>query len=702
MNRWRIIVPAVLVGVVLGAAVVFTEGRRPPSHAPVLATLPPSATTLPCTRPIAVATRPAAPVSYLDLVRSGNPLIAATQPLELPVDVEDAAHVVLHEPVNLDAAGHLWITSPAGPAAEQVLGGSLDPPQHVLRDRVLFAHWAADDSGAWSVSLVIAGGSTGAQLVQPSGRTSLPALAYRWDRAISWQNRIAVPADSGVAVVDPQHPNVLYHAMAGVPQLVSDTRGLLAWVPAGSANLGTGLPSIARFFDNAWTNLGPAGWLPRPLQLVPLLDGSVLEIASASADDDSVRLAVIPLETTSIDERHVASLVKQLGDADPTHRQSAFDELSRYGPGVLPRLEALADGEPPETRLRLRQLLRGRAAPALAGMELLENRLSVVGRSVDGSTMLFAPAGVRVPIADGTWDTVTPAWLCLRADGRLDRPLSANLVGDQNPAAATLSAYHDEWLITDAVGVRRWDGVRFVPLVSGNEQSFTRLVGIDRRGRWVFTTPDHPEAGTLLIDPTLADPTPRLPAWAMTIDHGSVGWDDHDWPTIKRGGAWALQADHWEPLADGDIMHEAPALADTPSPATSPTTGPLLVSADGTRYSGGNDAISVATPDGRTITWNLPTLAVGTSTTPVLLRTDDGRLFLFNQPGRCVCLQPTPGRPQPFTVAATFTHDLPNGDAQRIWLDRAGRIDIVYQHNRLVVLFPAGHIPEEIQNMMGG
>ena len=298
-------------------------------------------------------------------------------------------------------------------------------------------------------------------------------------------------------------------------------------------------------------------------------------------------------------------------------------------------------------------------------------------------------------------DTVTPAWLCLRSDGRLDRPLPANLITDQTPAAPTLLAFHDEWLVTDATGVRRWNGVTFEPLVSGPERRFTQLLGVDRQGRWAFAAPHDCAAGTLLVDPTLADPTPKLPAWAMTIVNGSVGWDDHDWPTIKRGDPWALQADHWEPLPAGDVMHEGPALAGFP-PASAPATMPtLLVSADGTRYSGGNDALHVDPPDGRSITWDLPTLAAGTSTTPVLLRSADGRLFLFNQPGRCVCLQPTPGRPQPFTVAATFTRGLPNGDAQRIWLDPAGRIDIVYQHNRLVILFPSGHIPAEIQNMMG-
>ena len=37
---------------------------------------------------------------------------------------------------------------------------------------------------------------------------------------------------------------------------------------------------------------------------------------------------------------------------------------------------------------------------------------------------------------------------------------------------------------------------------------------------------------------------------------------------------------------------------------------------------------------------------------------------------------------------------------QRIWLDPAGRIDIVYDDDGLAILFPSGHIPDDIERMM--
>ena len=226
MKRTRTIV-AVAIAV---AALLTTAVLLPPRSArPVTATRL-AISTHPATTRIAT-TQPPPPLAYLDLVRADNPLIAATQPLELPVDLPDAAHVVLHEPVDLDPAGHLWITAPPGRSAEQVLASPLDPPQHVLRDRVLFAHWNADDNGVWAVSLVVAGPSS-PQLVHGAGRQPLPPHPYHWDRAVSWQNRIVVPTDRGVAVIDPQPrpPVVLYHDLPATPLLVPDVRGLLAWV----------------------------------------------------------------------------------------------------------------------------------------------------------------------------------------------------------------------------------------------------------------------------------------------------------------------------------------------------------------------------------------------------------------------------------------------------------------------------------------
>ena len=83
-----------------------------------------------------------------------------------------------------------------------------------------------------------------------------------------------------------------------------------------------------------------------------------------------------------------------------------------------------------------------------------------------------------------------------------------------------------------------------------------------------------------------------------------------------------------------------------------------------------------------------------------LLQTADGKLYLFNQPGRVLRIQPTPGRSEPFKLEATFTKGVPTvADPTRIWLDPGGRIVMVYE-DRLAVMFPQGYIPPRIQDLM--
>ena len=59
-----------------------------------------------------------------------------------------------------------------------------------------------------------------------------------------------------------------------------DWQGLLAWVPAEDGSRGS--RGAARYVDDKWVDLGPAqGWPEQILHLVPLLDGSVLQMIAA-------------------------------------------------------------------------------------------------------------------------------------------------------------------------------------------------------------------------------------------------------------------------------------------------------------------------------------------------------------------------------------------------------------------------------------
>ncbi|HSV13259.1 MAG TPA: hypothetical protein VLI90_03320, partial [Tepidisphaeraceae bacterium] len=691
--------------------------------------------TQPAMRPTMVATTsPAAKLvaTYMDAVRTANPLVPATQPLALPVDLSDAAHLIVHDAVYLDPLGHLWIARRDARPTAEALRNPADVTEHVVADAPAFVHWWIDGNGDWAAAVIARGSSNsgGWDIITLRDRAPLGAdRPFHWQRAYSWDGKFVVPSDGGVSVFEMDGPSRFvehYHALAGAPAspplTVLDAKGVLAWSPWERGQ--TGSRGASRYVDGSWSDLSPENWGERFVQLIPLLDGSVLQIiaGAGAGEDDHVSMSIAPLESTQIDQHHVEELVTALADPDDAKRHSAFDELSRYGPGLWPILEKLADDQPAEARVAIKQLLRSKTAPGLGGLTLIGDRLTVVNRQNDGSVLLFAPLGVKIGNGDSEPQVVTPAWISLRPGGRVERPLPVALVKDlRADLPCHLRAVRDDWIISDeGGGPRRFVGNGFVPLVRPDERTFTQLIGEDRRGRWVFSKPSSSEASTrasastqtsvaetLIIDPTILDPAPRLPVWTMTIQKGVVGWDGGDWPVIKRGGAWALKSDSWEPLPEQSaIITEMPALPSAHHAATQPTTAeslgrPLRVTSDGTRYYDGRTWLVTIDKSGHQTRWPLPASAVGSMDPPTLIRTADGQLFLFNQPGRVLRIAPTPEGSEPFRVEATFTKDIPNVDhPARIWLDPLGRIDIAYNANCLAVLFPSGHIPMEISQMM--
>jgi len=142
----------------------------------------------------------------------------------------------------------------------------------------------------------------------------------------------------------------------------------------------------------------------------------------------------------------------------------------------------------------------------------------------------------------------------------MERPLPAALIRDQKPDACTLFSLRDEWIVNDEAGPRRLIGNSFQPLLSPAEKRFTEMVGIGTHRRWVFRAPG---GDTLVIDPLIADPTPRLPVWTIVAKKGIAGWDAADFPAVSRSdqtGNWELQADAWKPLPPpGEVDHPATA-----------------------------------------------------------------------------------------------------------------------------------------------
>ena len=94
---------------------------------------------------------------------------------------------------------------------------------------------------------------------------------------------------------------------AAEPQVLPDARGLLAWIPWENGHPGSN--GAARFVDGEWQDLGPAaGWPQKILHLVPLLDGSVLQLIAG--DSGAVQLALMSLDKPGIDEAKVGALVE--------------------------------------------------------------------------------------------------------------------------------------------------------------------------------------------------------------------------------------------------------------------------------------------------------------------------------------------------------------------------------------------------------
>lgn len=752
--------------------------------------------------------------AYMDVVRAAYPRFPATQPLGVPLELSQAAHLVLPGPIYLGAAPRalMWITRSDAPPIEEVLKSLVDPDRDadviVTRRRVAFVHWMPDDSGIWPPFAVCALPGGKYEVVSAAyGRQPLPARAeYRWDQALSWNELVIVPSTRGVSIFR-FGPRIeeSYHELAiggsatgsAEPRFLLDGQGVVAWIPWDSGK--TGGLGAARFVPaseessatradlGAWTDLSPStGWPERIVQLVPLLDGTVLMMALDA--HGAVQLGFNTLRHANVDPKQITALVEQLDDADQAVRQKAFDQLSQYGSGIWPMLEKLLDDQGPEAQLRMRQLLSQKVRPTLNGMSLLGKKsLRLMARLGDGGTVFLAQDGVSIPNPDepdAAPQVRVPAWISIRP-GRPIELLPTQMTQDLQPGKSRLFAIDNDWIITgDARGGRWFVGNGFVNLLRKNEQQYSSFVGEDHRGRWLFRMPGESGAGspatatsqpgdrarradrasgdagttrgdvTLILDPTLPDPTPRLPVWVIRTAK-EVGWTKQGWPVIRNGSAYALQTSDWvlvdekehvytraseapppiepeptqaaaaasaaalpasaaarplhaatrrrsPPPASGPASRPASASATvhpTSGPASAPSEPPILVDRAGNEYFGGLTDLRVVSRSGARTDWSLPAAATGKG--PAwLVRAPDGHLFLYNQPGRMLRIQPTLGGAEPFTIDATFTHGVPSVDRPtRIWLDPAGRIDMIWQ-DQLAIFFPTGYIPPAIASKM--
>ncbi|MGB7160185.1 MAG: hypothetical protein WBD40_19110 [Tepidisphaeraceae bacterium] len=705
-----------VVGIVGIAAALFFVFRAPVAKKVEHATTRPTTTTAPATQPVVQGP----PRTYGELLKVAYPQIATTQPLGISLDLSDAAHIVLTDPVHVCSRLDLWITRDDADPAERVLAKAIDEQTHLTRDPVLFVHWAPDERGKYHPRLVCrrdGGGDAstapaGADFVSPTSRTPIPGKhVYLWHRAFSWGDRFVVPTESGISILAPGDPvTEIHHEFATAesssdpsappaePQVTFDAKGIIAWMPWDAGRRGSA--GAVRFTDGQFSPLSTAeGWPEKLVHVVPLLDGSVLQIVRG--DDGRIQPKLTVLSAPVVDEPKVTALVDQLSDPDPEKRQQAYNELTRYGSGIWPLLEKLMDDQPIAAQVRLQQLLANRLRPTLGGITLVDGELTTASRLPDGGVVFFAPAGVSFPRENADPQIVKPAWISVRP-GKAIEILPEKLLKDAAPPKHQVYAFGEEWVLSDdEKGPQQLLYNHKTALLRDNEKEFGRLHAIDRRGRWLFRKSgeqNRDSRETLILDPTFADPTPRLPIWLMEIRNGTVGWDEKNWPVIKSGGAWALRERGWQAL---DEKKKERMLTNLPANGSAGATDqPLLVDADGNRYFDGAALLHVISKSGKHTVWPLSTAARGTPS-GTLLCAKDGRLFLFNQPGRVLRIKPTPGADQPFKLEGSFTHRVPTSERiARIWIDDANRICVAYDDNRLAILFPEGVIPPHIATMI--
>src|SRR5439155_14483506 len=128
-------------------------------------------------------------------------------------------------------------------------------------------------------------------------------------------------------------------------------------------------------------------------------------------------------------------------------------------------------------------------------------------------------------------------------------------------------------------------------------------------GRWLFRQiadrRSTDDSQTLLLDPTLPDPTPKLPVWLLNVPQGTVGWNRGDYPAEKSGDAWVLFEHGWRPLdkKKDEMIAELPKPSPAPPPpkpattTSAPTTTqeslgpPILLDRDGNRWFDGKEKL---------------------------------------------------------------------------------------------------------------
>ncbi len=700
-----------LAAVVIGALYALDQYQR--RHRPLpIATRP---ATAPATRAVVATTRPKPPKDFIDLVRLQFPDLPTTRPLDINLDLSDAGHVVIEDPIFMDPSGTLWITRSDGRTPEEVT----ENPAAVnfVNRPVAFAHWYRDiRSGQWKASLIVPSRrGDGFELIDENGPRILGVGAdYDWARGFSLQDgHLGAPTRDGLAVFTIPHKGMIGESRS--PALLDkDARhapveycffqkSLIAWIPpaggVGGAADQPGSAGAVRWLDGSWLKLSGDDWPAGILQIIPMEDSVMLLLATSG---NTGKLAVVSMEKADIAEEAMIRLIVELSDVDPQKREKAYEQLSKYRATLWPIAERVMDAVPPEAQARLKSLLKARITPLMGYCEPVGNQLDFVARYPTGGALFYSAKGVMVPQADRPAVAVSPAWISA-LPGDAIRLLQGEFLKDLDPTKQTLRPTGTgTWIVSDDVTGPRIHLGRsaWLNLMPKSERAYSEFIGVDRQSRYLFRKPGT-TSPTLIIDPRLPDRRPRLPVWQQSF--AAVGWSRKGYAAIKlEQNHLTFATGEWELLDEKTDTFFSDARDIPPVPTTRPSEfgRPLLADRHGNLYFDGRQKLVIVDKTGGQSEWPLPDRATG-SAEPQLVETEPGEFFLFNEPGRLLRLRRTPAGQELFKLEATFSRNIPNvSKLTRMWVDPKGRIAMVWDEKNLAIAFPQGFIPMETRHLI--
>lgn len=693
--HWRAITiaAAVLLAGLLIAASLGVFGRSEsvatqPTTAPNID--PPSTESLP--------PRPAPPErvqSYSDLVHSvrrfRDAIIAQT-----PTAPEQAARIPLNRFCYVCPRGDLWVHDPNGLGLTVELPRAFHNQVHITREQVVFVHWIRSPKKHWPLVVVRDDNNSYRLLRENDLPIRLERTDYHWPEALSIGDTIAVPCDRGVAVIHfdtyvTQSYEQLVEQTGELPQLAVIDQGFIAYVPAARPEAAG---RVVRFERGRWVeDFGVESWAGPFLYLSPYADGSVLQIRPA--ESGKVRMTIAALDSAVADLRELKRWVEQLSADEQQARDDAHAHLTALGPSAWSAMEKMLPEVSVEAQIRIAEITRNASHPQLGRYEIQGNRLRRIWRLSDGGAVFLAEAGVSVATPNGD-QQIDPGWIAVRP-GRPITLLPPALAQRLAIGSVELDALGEDWILSSEQGAGIFFGQELKPLTHEATARYRKVVGRDRAGRWLLTSSGEEERSRdyLLIDPYVADPTPIIHVWTMEIEEGKIGWDRHNWPAVSRETAWSLRADHWTAL-EGELWQtEQTRFTRQDGVITFRQIGKLP---NGSTVWTGGEFLELENPDGTRTRQRRPEDLPADVIDGVYHR---NHVYLLHPQGRLSRLKAEPMQPQPLTVDAVFSDNIPEIQGiLRMWVDPAERICIATSDGRLVVIFADAQMPAPMRDLI--